>query len=103
MGMQRGVVTPCGGMGRRQLGNALDKGVSEGSRTVDKGRVEVDSKHGEGGSKGKVDNRQKLVTEGSGHDRMSNLRHEGLITQLHSETTLLKAPCSSALLLSIFC
>jgi hypothetical protein len=103
MGMLRGVVTPYGGMGRRQLGNAQDMGVSEGSRTVDKERVEVDSKHGEGGSKGKVDNRQMLVAEGSGHDRMSNLSHEGLIKQLLAETRLLIVPCFSALLLSIFC
>ena len=66
-------------------------------------RVEVDSKHGGGGSKGKVDNRQIAVAEGNGHDRMSNLSHEDLITQLHAETSLLKALCSSALLLSIFC
>jgi hypothetical protein len=36
MGMNIGEVAPCGGKGRGQLGNALGKGVSEGSKPVDK-------------------------------------------------------------------
>ena len=105
MGTEIGEVAPCGGKGRCQLGNALEIGVSEGSKTVDieTVEVEVDSKHGGDGSRGKVDNRHMGVAKDSGHDRMSNLRHEGLITQLHAETRLLKFPCSSTLLLSIFC
>ena len=96
MGMEIGEVAPCGGKGRCQLGNALEMGVSEGSKKVDIERVEVEvgSKHDEGGSRGKVDNCQMGVDEGSGHYRMSNLRHEGLVTQLHAETRLLKVPCS---------
>ncbi len=104
MGRQIGEVTPCG-MGSLQLGNALDKGVSGGSRTVDIEKVDVEmgSKLGGVDSRGKVDNRQMGGAEGSGHDKMSNLTHEGPITQLHVETMLLKADCSSALLVSIFC
>lgn len=64
--------------------------------------MEVGSKHGGDGSRGKVDKLQMEVAEGSGHDKMSNLRHEGLITRLHAGTRLLKVPCSSTLLLSIF-
>lgn len=104
MGMQTGEVAPCGSKGMGRLGNALEKGVSEGSKTVDIERVEVEvgSKLGEGGSMGKVDNLQMEVAKGSGHDTMSNLSHEGLVTQLHAGTRLLKVPCSSTLHLSIF-
>jgi hypothetical protein len=104
MGMEIGEVAPCGGKGRCQLGNALEMGVSEGSKKVDIERVEVEvgSKHGGDGSRGKADNLHMGVAKDSGHDRMSNLRHEGLVTQLHAETRLLKVPCSSTLPLSIF-
>ena len=102
MGRQIGEATPSG-MGRCHLGNALDKGVSGESRTVDIERVEVGSKLAAVGSRGKVDNRQMGGTEDSGHDRMSNLSHEGLIKLLHAETMLLKANCSSTLLVSTFC
>lgn len=103
-GTKRGEAAPCGGKGRGQLGNALEKGASDGSKTVDIdwAEVEVGSKHGRGVSRGKLDNRHMGHVEGSGHDRLSNLWNEGLITQLHAETRLLRVPCSSTLPLSIF-